>query len=508
MLIKSGLIVGLFTFLSRILGFVRDMFITNALGTTIEADCFNVAFRLPNFFRRIFAEGAFSSAFVPIFSQKYQQNPQDAQNFANKSFTILLTSLLLLIIILELFVPVLIFVLAPGYIQENNLYAISLASNLCSISLPYLFFISLVSLFGGMLNAIGKFASFAASPIFLNLTLIAFLVGNFAKDKVHSLIWGVFAAGVIQLILIIIAARRSNITLKISKPSKDDPDLKKLFKNMIPSIVGGGVMQINILVDQAIASFLPAGAISILIYADRINQLPLALIGTAIGTVLLPSLSKLFKDQKDKAIEMQNRAIEIALFLAIPSAVGLIICADIFCALLYQRGEFREIDTINTANALRIFAIGLPGYVLVKIFTPAFFANYDTKTPVKISIICLISNVIVSIILAQYVAHLGIAIATAISAWLNASLLYINLLRKSLIKFDPLLKNKIYATVFSSIVMGASMLLFRHYIEIHTLTMIVMIFISAMCFLVFGYFSKAFDINEIKSILLKRNNIN
>jgi putative peptidoglycan lipid II flippase len=205
---------------------------------------------------------------------------------------------------------------------------------------------------------------------------------------------------------------------------------------------------------------------------------------------------------------MQNKAIEIALLLAIPSAVGLVICADIFCAILYQRGEFKEIDTINTANALRIFAIGLPGYVLVKIFIPAFFANYDTKTPVKISIICLISNVIVSIILSRYFDHLGIAIATTISAWLNASLLYINLLRKSLIKAEPRLKNKIYAIIFSSTAMGASILLFRYYVKTSLLTMILMIITGGICFFICGYFSKAFNIKEIKENLFRKNNIN
>jgi putative peptidoglycan lipid II flippase len=432
MLLKSGIIVGIFTFLSRILGFVRDMVITSIFGASIAADCFNIAFRLPNFFRRIFAEGAFSSAFVPIYAAKIQTSPQEATKFASNAFLMLSLCLLTCVLLLELFVPWLVYVLAPGFSAKHHADAIALTIDLCRITLPYLFFVSLAAFFGGILNSHGKFASYAASPIFLNLTLIAFLLLNISGEQIYSLGWGVFVAGIIQLSLMLYATIKSGHMIKLQPIKLKDPELKKLFKNMIPSIIGGGVMQINILVDQAIASFLPAGAISILIYADRINQLPLALIGTAIGTVLLPSLSKYFRTQnQNKALYMQNRAIEIALLLSIPSAFGLIIGADVFCKMLYQRGNFSALDTSNTFAALRVFSCGLPGYVLVKVLLPNFFANGDTKTPLKISVICLLANVINSLIFINFFAHLGIALATAISAWLNAFLLYYYLKRKN-----------------------------------------------------------------------------
>ncbi len=501
MLLKSGIIVGVFTFLSRILGFVRDMVITSIFGTSIAADCFNIAFRLPNFFRRIFAEGAFSSAFIPIYAAK--TNPQAATKFASNAFLMLGACLLIFVMLLELLVPWLMYVLAPGFISQNHTEALKLTIDLCHITLPYLLFVSLAAFFGGILNSHGKFASYAASPIFLNLTLIAFLLLNISGKQIYSLGWGVFAAGIIQLALMLYATIKSGHMIKFMPLNAKDPELKKLFKNMIPSIIGGGVMQINILVDQAIASFLPIGAISILIYADRINQLPLALIGTAIGTVLLPSLSKYFRHHdQSKALYMQNRAIEIALLLSLPCAVGLIIGADVFCKMLYQRGNFNALDTSNTFAALRVFACGLPGYVLVKVLLPNFFANGDTKTPLKVSVICLLANVINSFIFINFFAHLGIALATSISAWLNASLLYYYLKRKKLIFLDQRLKHKTFAILISSLSMACMLLLYKHssYFKSDLTDLIMLLIIGAISFILTGYITKAYVIADLKTL--------
>jgi putative peptidoglycan lipid II flippase len=501
---RSAIIVGIFTLLSRILGFVRDMFISYHLGANLSADCFNIAFRLPNFFRRIFAEGAFNSAFVPIFSAKIVNEGKDsALSFASKAFTILLISLMILIIILELLLPILVYILAPGFIDDASPHARDLTIKLCQITLPYLLFISLASLLGGILNSIGKFASFAAAPILLNLILVGALIGNFSKDPSYSLAWGVFIAGIIQLLLMIFIAKRNKVMVSF-KLNNSDSDIKLLFKNMWPAIIGGGVMQINILIDQQIASFLESGSISLLLYADRINQLPLALIGTAIGTVLLPTLSKQLRSQDiSNAYNTQNRSLEICLLLSIPACIALYYLSYEICSVLYMRGAFNQQDAYNTSLALQAFTIGLPGYIIVKVLLPGFFAIGDTKTPVRISIICLLVNLITSIILTKYFKHVGIAIATSISAWVNASLLYYYLHKRNLIKLDDRIKNKFLKIIFSASIMLLSLIITNKITLSYSssIKLAILILVGSISYLGFAYLSQAFKFSELKQAL-------
>jgi putative peptidoglycan lipid II flippase len=304
----------------------------------------------------------------------------------------------------------------------------------------------------------------------------------------------------------IISAKSAKMNLQIKYSKEDDPDIKTLFKNMIPAILGGGVMQINILIDQAIASFLSIGSITILTLADRINQLPLALIGTAIGTVLLPNLSKKLRSNNiEEAYITQNRALEISLLLSIPSSIAFIICGECFCALIYERGAFNHADTIHTAQALKAFAIGLPGYIIVKVLTPSFFANGDTRTPVKISIICLIANIIFSLILIRLFDYVGIAISTSISAWLNAGLLYFYLSKQSLIKIDKRLKSKLIRIMASSLIMGAYLISFQRYFDVyHFINFLALIMGGFITFTISSILCKAFDFRELKQLLSKK----
>jgi putative peptidoglycan lipid II flippase len=464
-LIRSGFIVGSLTFLSRIFGFIRDIFISSALGTSLLADAFNIAFRLPNFFRRIFAEGAFSVAFVPIFSAKVaSEGKESALHFASKVFFILLTCLIIAVLLLEFALPVLIYVMAPGFAFEASSERLQLAIALSRITLPYLLFISLASMLGGILNSSGKFTAYAASPIFLNLSMILALLclSNVTTTKAHALAWGVLLAGIIQVGLLFISMRRAGLSLSKPQLTRDESVIK-LLKNIGPAIMGGSIIQITTLIDQTIASFIP-GAISILAYADRINQLPLALIGIAISTVLLPSLSKQLKSGDfTTAATSQNRAIEIALLLCLPCTVAIVMLAHPIIYFLFERGAFSSLDTKHTANALQALSLGLPAYILIKIFTTCFFATQDTKTPVKVAVRCLAINLVVNLILIWPLKQVGIALATSISASVNALILYQILRKREMLIPDFRLKTRLPRIICSSFVLALFLLAYQHF---------------------------------------------
>ena len=395
-IIKSGIIIGFFTFLSRIFGFIRDIFITKELGASIYSDAFNIAFRLPNLFRRLFAEGAFNSAFVPIFTNKFKNDKDQALNFAGDAFTMLTVALVIITIICEIFIEELVYIIAPGF-ALNDINSLELTVALSRIALPYLLFISISSLFSSMLNSTHRFMIASIIPILLNVAMIISLLffGDITKSKAHALIWGVFFGGILQVFVAFIGVRRAGLMPKVSKFQLSD-DLKKLLKNMVPGIIGGGITQINLIVSQALASFLPVGGLSILAYSDRVCQLPLAVIGTAIGTVILPTLSRqLHAKEYVLANETQNRAVEAGFLLAMPAMIALVIMAKPIVFALFERGAFSHQDTILTANCLIAFSLGLIGYIMIKIFTPVFFAIYDTKTPVKISLISIIINFVI-----------------------------------------------------------------------------------------------------------------
>ncbi len=452
---KAVAIFSSFTFISRILGFIRDILSASILGAGMVADCFFVALKLPNFFRRLFAEGAFSAAFVPVFTASLTQGGrEEALSFAETAFSSLIVVLLILISLMEIFAPGVIYILAGGFSDDEAKF--QLAVMLTRITFPFLLFISLVSLLGGILNALGKFSETAATPIILNLCMISALIffSNQYETPAHSLALAVSIAGVIQLIWLYMACRRAGFKIRIVMP-RMTPKVKEMLLIMMPAALGAGVIQVNLMLDMIIASHLDDGAISYLFFADRLNQLPIGVIGVALGTVLLPLLARNIAEGDAKKVNFhQNRAIEIGLFLTIPAAVAFMIVPYELIHVLFERNAFTSEDSWQTAYALTAYAAGLPAYVLAKIFSPGYFARKDTKTPVKFAMVALVVNMMLNLILMQYFAHVGLAMATAISAWLNVVMLSGGLVRRGHFTFDPMIVRRIFKYVLASFVMG------------------------------------------------------
>lgn len=451
MFIKSSFIFSFLTMISRIFGFIRDLLLANYFGTGMIADAFNVAFRLPNLFRAIFAEGAFSAAFVPLFSGKLHSEGKDsALFFASKILSFLTLALLILMAIFQIFMPEIVRGIAPGF--ETNPQKFLLTMKLTRITTPYLFFISLVTFYACILNSIDRFAAMAASPIILNIIMIIGLYGFGGNDNIEKstyAAYSVFIGGLVQLIVIILAVYKKKHLPQFGS-LKPNSDANKFFKNLLPAILGSGVTQINIWIGTIIATSIP-GAVSIIYYADRIVQLPLSLIGVSIGIVILPKLSKMFKaHQKTKALYLQNRAFEIALALSIPCSVAIYIIAEPIIYILFQRGAFSINDTDKTIPALILLGCGIPAYVLNKIIVSGYFANEDTKTPVKISAFSVFINVIGNIILVKYLSYVGIVIATILAAWVNIILLIIFAYRKEIFSFDFIFKIRLLRIILSA----------------------------------------------------------
>ncbi|MBT6223640.1 MAG: murein biosynthesis integral membrane protein MurJ [Rhodobiaceae bacterium] len=457
---KTSFNIAIVTLISRLLGFFRDILIAAILGTGIIADAFFMAFKFPNIFRRLFAEGAFSAAFIPIFSKKLTVSKLDAKKFASETASALFWFLLLLITIAELFMPFIVYVIAPGFIEDTEKF--NLTITLTRIAFPYLLFMSLVALISGILNSIGKFTAAASLPIVLNTVLIFFLIIikelNIPNTPVAAkyLISGVFISGALQLLLIVYVCKKTEYLPNIRIP-KLTPDVKKFLFLGFPAIIAGGITQINLLIGSIIASF-ENGAISYLYYADRIYQLPLALIGITIGTVLLPELSRNYK-AKDfaKASFSQNRAIELSLVLAIPATFGMIILSSDIIHVLFERGYFTSADTLATSHALIAFSYGLPAFILIKILQSNFFAKENTITPMWFSLISAIINIILSIILFKKIGFVGIAISTSISAWANTILLLLAISRTKDIIFDYRIKINFLLAIICSLIMLVSL---------------------------------------------------
>jgi putative peptidoglycan lipid II flippase len=423
--------VGAMTMISRVLGFARDILIAAMIGPGLIGDAFFVAFKIPNLFRRLFAEGAFAAGFVPIFSELAGAQGRDAaREFAAQSLAVLVVVLVVLVALFEIAMPWLMMGLAPGFVGDPEKF--DLAVTLTRITFPYLLFISVVSLLGGVLNSLGKFAAAAATPILLNLALIGALIGlaDIAPTAGHALAWGVAGAGVLQLVWLWVATARAGMALGLRRP-KMTVKLRELARLMLPAVVGSGVAQINIAVDIIIASLLATGSISYLFFADRLTQLPLGVIGVAVGTALLPLLSRqLAAGDCDGAANSLNRAVETALVLALPAAAALMIVAEPVVRVLFERGAFDAVATNATALAVVAYASGVPAYVMVKVLSPGFFARKDTKTPVRIAIVALVVNIVLNLALMGPMGHVGLALATAIAAWLNAGLLAWMLVRR------------------------------------------------------------------------------
>jgi putative peptidoglycan lipid II flippase len=452
-LLSSTSIFSFFTLISRILGYFRDILIAFFLGASIFADAFFVAFRLPNTFRRLFAEGTFNAAFIPSYTSARIENKKKGKKFADDILGSLLLILILIVTVVEIFTPYLVYIIAPGFIENDTKF--NLAVELTRITFPFLLFVSLSSFFSGILNSNNKFAAAAAAPIILNIVLILSLAVsyklnlNFAKQ----LSYGVTLAGILQLIFLFF------VTLKFYKPTlifklKKDNKVKFFFKKLLPSIFSSGVTQINILIGTVIASF-ETGAVSYLYYADRIYQINLAIAGIAVGTVSLPVLAKTFKEKNLKKLSnIQSKSFELSLLLSIPASFGLILASDEIINALFGYGSFSQEDVKSTSDALRCFGYGVPAFALVKILSNFFFARDNTKTPFYISIGIVTINVAISVSLFSSFGFIIIPIATSISTWIGV-LIYIYSLnqRKSLMLKIELIPN-LFKILLSTTIMA------------------------------------------------------
>lgn len=459
--------VGGLTLVSRVMGFVRDILFAWAFGSGMVADAFNVAFRFPNLFRRLFGEGAFNSAFIPLFAKELESNGRDgARQFAEEALSGLLLVLVVLTVLCIAGMPWLMWLLAPGFSRDPEKF--NLAVLLTQITFPYLLCMSLVALFSGILNTFGRFVESSMVSIVLNLTLTtAIFIGFFlgyhnepAGGIVQAI--GVFAAGILQLAVLYDGLRRNNFTLALRRPAMTD-GVRRLVTLGIPGVIAGGVTQINIMIGTMIATMQP-GAVSQLYYADRLYELPLAIVGIAIGVVLLPAVSRALRAGDHAAVaDSQNRSLEFAMLLTVPAAVALAAVPEPIVRVLFEHGAFTALDTEQTAAALWIFALGLPAFVLIKVFSPAYFAREDTKTPMRYAAISLTANTAGSILLFFLFRHLGIlpqlgiAVATTLGGWLNAGLLGGTLITRGHFVADMRLKRSLAMILVSSLAMGGAL---------------------------------------------------
>lgn len=426
-LFKAMATVAALTSLSRVLGFVRDILTARYLGAGVIADAFFVALKLPNLFRRITAEGAFSVSFVPVYAELLARDGEaQADRFAARTFSIMLAALSVFSALALLAMPWIIHGIAPGFSDYPEKYA--LAVSLTRITFPYLLLMSLSALLGGLLNAHDRFAPFALAPSLFNLSLIVALLlsEEFFAHAGYAMAWGVVASGVLQLAWLWISVRRLGIRIQLVRPVLD-AEIRKVLKLMGPGLIGAGVMQINLFADMIIASLLPTGAISALYYADRLNQLPLGMVGVALGTALLPMLSRaLAGGQAEEARGLFNRALEVCLLLALPAGAALAVIPHQIISVLFERGAFDAQAARVTGGVLMAYAFGLPAYIAVKVLSTACWARQDTTTPVKIAVASAVCNIAVSLLLVAFtpVGVAGIAAATSLAGWLQFTLLW------------------------------------------------------------------------------------
>ncbi len=459
--------VGGLTMLSRVLGFLRDIMIAAVLGSGVVADAFFVAFRFPNLFRRLFGEGAFNAAFVPLFAKRLEGEGRDAARaFAAEAMSGLLLILMVLTAACMIGMPWLMYVIAPGFAENPQKF--DLAVLLSQIAFPYLACMSLVALLSGVLNSLGRFWESSAVSVLLNLTLIAAMMTaiglGYRNDPGAGVVlaWGVFVAGVLQLLLLVDGARRAGMLPRLVRPRWSE-GMKRLVALGIPGLIAGGITQINILIGTVIAS-MQAGAVSHLYYADRIYELPLAIVGIAVGVVLLPAVARSVRAGDTEAVmKSQNRSLEFAMMLTVPAAVALATVPLPIVTVLFERGAYTAQDTLATASALAIFALGLPAFVMIKVFSPAFFAREDTRTPMFYAGISLTANTAGSAGLffvfrdAGIMPHLGIAVATSLGGWLNAVLLWRGLKARGYFESDHQLRANLPRILLASLAMGGGL---------------------------------------------------
>src|SRR5579859_5166165 len=445
--------VGGFTLLSRLTGFARDIMLAAILGAGPLADAFFVALRLPNHFRAIFAEGAFNAAFVPAYAHLYGRSEQSAKLFADRIFTLLFLSQLVLLGLAWLFMPQAISLLAPGFTDDAEQRR--LAIELTRITFPYLLLVTLVTLYGGMLNVMHRFASAAAAPIFLNLSMMATLaLAAFFPGPGYAAAWGVLIAGFLEFFLLAQDAARSGILPRFA-PLRLDEDVRAFFRALGPATIGSMGTQLALFADTIIATFLPAGALSALYYADRLNQLPIGVIGIAIGTVLLPEMSRrLTAEDRAGALAAQRRAFDFTLLFSVPFVAAFLTVPDVIMRALFARGAFSKADAVAAGGTLAAYAIGLVPFVLIRSAVATFYARKDTATPVKAALIGVAVNVALKIALVGSLAQVGLALATAVGAWINLLLVVLFAVRAGYLDLDRALTRSLAKFVVCGAVLG------------------------------------------------------
>jgi putative peptidoglycan lipid II flippase len=511
--------IGGLTLASRVLGLVRDSLFARFVGAGFASDAFFIAFRLPNMFRALFAEGAFSAAFIPMFNRKVAEAGDDLAPgvaFAEAALAILLPILILMTAAMMIFAVPVVWLLTFGF-GEGRDDQFAIAVEFSRITFPYLLCISLVSLLGGILNSIGRFWVAAAAPILLNLTLIVALLffhapgDPIATARTQSI--AVTVSGVLQLLWLIAATRQAKVTLRLRRP-RLTPDVKKLLALIWPAAAGAGAVQFNLVVSTALAaSLLPAGAVSYIYYADRLNQLPLGLIGIGLGTVLLPTITRLLgRGEEEAAMATQNRGLELALLLTLPATVALVACGTPIVAALFQHGAFTPADTIACAQALAAFSLGLPAYILVKVLTPGFYARHDTKTPVRYATWAIGVNLVLNLALIVPLQQVGPPLATAIASWVNVALLYRELSRRGHFVADRQLTRRIVRLAGAALLMGAALWFADDLLAPYTTgdrlertgAMIALVTGGVLVYLAAAFALRAFSVAELKALVRRR----
>jgi len=474
-LLRSTFVIGGFTAISRILGFLREMLLASALGTGPVAEAFVVAFRFPNLFRRFFAEGAFNSAFIPLYSRTLEgEGRSEAQQFARDTLSVLIVVLAVLTVLAQIFMPLIIRGIAPGFVDEPGLFEMTVLFT--QITMPYLLLVSLTAMMGGTLNAHDRFAVSAAAPIALNILMIGVLLAA-PSDAETTGLWIAIAvpvSGIVQAGMLYWGCRRAGIQLSLRLP-RLTPKVRRLIVLGVPGAFAGGVTQINIVISQLIAT-IQDGAVALLYYADRLYQLPLGVIGIAMGVALLPALSKHLKAGDDQgANDATNRAMEISMALTLPATAALIAMPGLLVEGLFQRGAFTAEDAEATWLAVQAFAIGLPAFVLIKVFSPGFFAREDTLTPMIFAAISMALNIIIGAAAFFWIrefapdrGHVGLAAATSFAGWVNAGLLAFFLARRGAFNLDKRLKRALPRLVIAAVLAGGAMYGLAQYSEMLT----------------------------------------
>lgn len=512
--------VGGMTLASRVLGLVRDSLFFRFVGANFASDAFQIAFRLPNMFRALFAEGAFSAAFIPMFNRKVAEGDQAGEGaglaygvaFAEHALSVLLPVLIVMTALVELAAWPVTWIQTFGY-GKGTAAQFDYIVLLNRLTFPYLLFISLVSLLGGILNSLHRFWVNAAAPILLNLTLIVALLLFHQHDPLptaRNQAIAVSVAGVLQFAWLWWACRRAGVRLRIRRPVVN-ADVKRLMKLILPAAAGAGAVQINLVISTALAArFLPQGSVSYIYAADRLNQLPLGLIGIGLGTVLLPTVSRLLGAGREaEAMETQNRGMELALLLTLPATVALVVCGQVIAAALFQHGKFNATDSLYTAQALAAFSIGLPSYILVKVLTPGFYARADTRTPVRFATWSMVVNLVLNVIFIWWLGHMGPPLATAIASTVNVVLLYRELARRRHFVADAQLRRRSWRMLVAALLMGAAMALlnarFQPYATGSSVerwgALIVLVAIGMLVYAVATFATGAFRVADIKRLV-------